>query len=88
MASGEKKEGAFFERVKGRLRSRDQYQEFLKLLYMYLQGVISRQELQSMVSAQCPHGSHISKVVAVTISKRIAPCQSRLGLPALPLTTE
>lgn len=31
------------------MRSRDQYQDFLKTLNLYSQEIISRQELQSMV---------------------------------------
>ena len=40
----------FFDKVKARLRSRDTYQEFLKCLNIFSQEIISRAELQSLVS--------------------------------------
>eukprot|EP00245_Coleochaete_scutata_P002928 TRINITY_DN14179_c0_g1_i2.p1 TRINITY_DN14179_c0_g1~~TRINITY_DN14179_c0_g1_i2.p1 ORF type:complete len:1452 (-),score=385.29 TRINITY_DN14179_c0_g1_i2:688-5043(-) len=43
------KEMAFFEKVKGRLRNKDQYQDFLKCLNIFSQEIITRAELINMV---------------------------------------
>jgi paired amphipathic helix protein Sin3a len=40
----------FLERVKGRLRSRESYGDFLKCLNLYAQDIISRQELVQLAS--------------------------------------
>jgi hypothetical protein len=39
------REMQFFEKVKQRLRSKEQYQDFLKCLNLYAQEIISRNEL-------------------------------------------
>eukprot|EP00850_Spirogloea_muscicola_P001162 SM000004S15032 [mRNA] locus=s4:928006:936864:+ [translate_table: standard] len=44
------KELGFFERVKGRLRNREAYNEFLKCLNLFSKDIIGRTELQSLVS--------------------------------------
>ncbi|BFI09258.1 paired amphipathic helix protein Sin3a [Marchantia polymorpha subsp. ruderalis] len=49
-SSLQKEQLAFFDKVKGRLRNRDTYQEFLKCLNIFSQEIISRTELQSLVA--------------------------------------
>ncbi|KAK9905961.1 hypothetical protein WJX75_009654 [Coccomyxa subellipsoidea] len=43
------KELSFFEKVKTRLRNREQYQDFLKCLNLFAQEIVAKQELQFMV---------------------------------------
>lgn len=43
------KEFNYFEKVKGRIRSREQYQDFLKTLNLYAQEIISRTEMHAMI---------------------------------------
>lgn len=47
------REMQFFEKVKQRLRSKEQYQDFLKCLNLYAQEIISRNELINL--AQVNH---------------------------------
>lgn len=44
------KEFAFFDKVKEKLRNPDDHQEFLRCLHIFSEGIISRQELQTLVS--------------------------------------
>jgi paired amphipathic helix protein Sin3a len=43
------KELAFFEKVKGRLRNRDAYNEFIKILNIFNMGIITKMEMQTLV---------------------------------------
>lgn len=44
------REMQFFEKVKQRLRSKEQYQDFLKCLNLYAQEIISRNELINLAN--------------------------------------
>ena len=48
-SSAIKKELEFFDKVKSRLRNREQYSEFLKCLNLFSQEIINRSELQGLV---------------------------------------
>ncbi|KAK9807961.1 hypothetical protein WJX73_008054 [Symbiochloris irregularis] len=43
------REVSYFDKIKQRIRSREQYQDFLKTLNLYSQEIISRTELNSMI---------------------------------------
>lgn len=68
----------FFEKVKERLCSQDDYQTFLKFLHIYSNGIIKRNDLQNMVCATmlCSSkvdgfGANAKKVVSMRILLRV-----------------
>lgn len=59
------REMQFFEKVKQRLRSKEQYQDFLKCLNLYAQEIISRNELINL--ANVSHMVEASEIVGTGV---------------------
>ncbi|XWS34893.1 hypothetical protein CRYUN_Cryun21dG0076100 [Craigia yunnanensis] len=78
MKSVYNQEFAFCDKVKGKLRNPDHYQEFLRCLHLYSNEVISRTELQSLVNdllGRCPD-------LMVGFNKFLVRCEKNEGLLA------